>query len=63
MDTFLFSSIGLRYSLSIQVEVPLMRQGNKQRIATLINEETLLLAKYLRGECKNWIPRVVLART
>jgi len=25
----------------------------------LINEEVLLLAKYLRNECGKWIPRIV----
>jgi hypothetical protein len=32
------------------VEVPLIRHGRRQRLETLINEEALLLAKYLRGE-------------
>jgi len=40
------------------VEIPLIRHGKRQRIETLINEETLLLAKYLRNETKTWIPRV-----
>ena len=39
------------------VEVPRMRIGNRQTIATLISEEALLFAKYLRGERKTWIPR------
>jgi hypothetical protein len=30
----------------------------KQEIETLINEEALLLAKYLRGENETWFPRV-----
>ena len=29
-----------------------------QRIETLINEETLLLTKYIREENKNWVPRI-----
>ena len=33
-----------------RVEVPLIRFGKRQRIETLINEEVLLFAKYLRGE-------------
>lgn len=41
-----------------RVEIPLIRHGKKQRIETLINEETLLLAKYLRDERKTWIPRI-----
>jgi hypothetical protein len=31
---------------------------NMWSVETLINEETLLLAKYLRGENDTWIPRV-----
>ncbi len=41
-----------------KVEVPLIRHGKKQRFETLINEEALLLAKYLRNEKKGWIPRI-----
>jgi len=32
--------------------------GKRQRIETLINEEALLLAKFLRNERKTWIPRI-----
>ncbi len=41
-----------------KIEVPLIRYGKRQRIETLINEEALLLAKYIRNESKEWIPRV-----
>ncbi len=41
------------------VEIPRMKVGAKQTIETLINEEALLLAKYLRHERKDWIPRLV----
>lgn len=41
-----------------KVEIPLIRYGKRQRIETLINEEALLLAKYLRGERKALTPRV-----
>ena len=41
-----------------KVEIPLIIYGKRQRIETLINEETSLLAKYLRDEKKTWIPRV-----
>ena len=44
----------------LRVELPLIRQGKRQRIETLINEEALLLAKYLRDEKKLWIPRTVI---
>ena len=37
------------YLLSM-VDIPLIRQGKKQKIETLINEEALHLAKYLRDE-------------
>ena len=42
-----------------KIELPLIRYGKRQRIETLINEEALLLAKYLRNERKTWIPRMV----
>jgi hypothetical protein len=35
-----------------------MKVGKRQSVETLINEEALLLAKYLRGERKTWIPRI-----
>ena len=34
--------------------------GKKQTIETLINEEVLLLAKFLRNEHKNWKPRIAM---
>jgi hypothetical protein len=40
------------------VEVKRLRNGEHQTIETLINEEALLFAKYLRGESKSWIPRI-----
>jgi CRISPR-associated protein Cas1 len=42
------------------VEIPRIMHGNRQSIDTLISEETLLLAKYLRNERKEWIPRIAL---
>lgn len=36
------------------VEIPFIRHGTKQRIETLINEEALLLAKYLHNEKNDW---------
>lgn len=44
-----------------KVEVPRIRMGKSQEIETLINEEALLFAQYLRDERKSWQPRV--ART
>jgi len=40
-----------------KIEVPLIRYGKRQRVETLINEELLLLVKYVRGENTNWAPR------
>jgi len=41
-----------------KVEIPRIRMGKKQEIETLINEEALLLAKYLRNERETWKPRL-----
>ena len=41
------------------VNVPRIMHGNRQSIDTLINEEALLFAKYLRHEIKEWQPRIV----
>ena len=40
------------------VEVPRVKIGRRQTIETLISEEALLLAKFLRGGTKSWIPRI-----
>jgi len=37
----------------------LKKHGKKQTLDTLINEEALLLAKYLRNEIKTWNPRML----
>jgi len=42
------------------VEIPRIMRGEKQELETLINEEALLFAKYLRDERDNWIPRIVI---
>ena len=41
-----------------KVEIPRIRYGTSQEIETLMNEEALLLAKYLRSESQSWIPRI-----
>ena len=41
-----------------RVEIPRIRVGEGQTIETLINEESLLLAKSLRNEHEDWIPRI-----
>ena len=40
------------------VEIPRIRTGKRQEFETLISEEALLLAKYLRHEKPSWIPRL-----
>ena len=52
-------SVARAHYFDTKIEVPLIRYGKRQRIETLINEETLLLAKYLRKENDEWIPRIV----
>ena len=46
----------------LKVKIPLMRHGKSQRIETLINEEALLLAKYLRDEKKTYRSKHRLGR-
>ena len=41
-----------------KIELPRLRSGKRQRIETLINEESLLLAKYIRKEIGEWTPRI-----
>lgn len=40
------------------VEVPRMNRGIRQTLDSLISEEALLFAKYLRNERKDWAPRL-----
>jgi len=49
---------GLNQYFERMVEVPRIKVGKRQTIQTLINEEALLFAKYLRDELKDWTPRV-----
>lgn len=42
-----------------KVEIARIRHGSKQQIETLIDEEALLFAKYLRNEIPSWNPRIV----
>ena len=41
-----------------KIELPRIRSGKRQRIETMINEEALLLAKYIRTEINEWNPRI-----
>ena len=43
-----------------KIELPRIRSGKRQRIETLINEEALLLAKFIRKDLEEWIPRITL---
>jgi hypothetical protein len=49
---------GLNNLFEKTVEIPRIKHGNKQTVDTLINEEALLFAKYLRNERKDWNPRI-----
>jgi CRISPR-associated protein Cas1 len=40
------------------VQIPRIKVGKRQTIETLVNEEALVFAKYLRQEKKEWTPRV-----
>jgi CRISPR-associated protein Cas1 len=42
-----------------QVDIPGIKRGRKQEIETLISEEALLLAQYLRDESQTWNPRTI----
>jgi CRISPR-associated protein Cas1 len=50
---------GLNQLFESEVEIPRIRHGKKQTLETLINEEALLFAKYLRNERKEWKPRLL----
>ena len=50
--------IALDKLFNLFVEIPRIRHGTRQEFETLINEEALLLAKYLRCEKESWIPRL-----
>lgn len=44
------------------VDIPRIKVGKRQTVETLIGEEALLLARFLRHERKEWIPRVSVSR-
>ena len=48
----------VRKTFEATVEIPRIKVGKKQSIETLINEEALLLAKFLRQEIDKWTPRI-----
>jgi hypothetical protein len=41
-----------------KVDVSRVRMGKRQEIETLINEEALLFAMFLRSERQTWKPRI-----
>ncbi len=41
-----------------EVRMRRIKKGEKQEIETLINEEAMLLGKYLRNERESWVPRI-----
>ncbi len=43
-----------------EVDVPRVRIGRRQSVETLISEEALLFARFLRGEHKVWVPRIAI---
>jgi len=45
--------------LETMVDIPRIKHGKRQSIKTLINEESLLLGKFLRDEIKEWEPRMI----
>jgi len=49
---------GLNSLFRRKVEIPRTKHGKRQTVGTLINEEALLLAKFLRNERKEWNPRI-----
>ena len=49
---------GLNCLFNRYIEIPRIRHGKRQTLDTLISEEALLLAKYLRNEKKEWNPRI-----
>jgi hypothetical protein len=50
---------GLNEYFKMKVQIPRIRMGKSQEIETLINEEALLFAMYLRNEKQAWIPRIL----
>jgi CRISPR/Cas system-associated endonuclease Cas1 len=49
---------GLNKYFETMIEIPRIKVGKRQTFETLISEEALLLAKFLRNERKEWNPRI-----
>ena len=52
----------LEVYLDSMVEIPRIKHGKRQTLDTLISEEALLFANYLRNGQENWAPRIPVAR-
>jgi len=50
----------LNVLFEFEVEIPRIMHGKRQTLETLINEEALLFAKYLRREREVWFPRLIV---
>ena len=53
---------GLNCLFDRMVEIERIKVGKRQTIDTLISEEALLFAKYLRNEKKEWKPRLAILK-
>jgi len=49
---------GLNALFKRKVEIPRIKHGKRQTLDTLINEEALLFAEYLRSGTATWRPRM-----
>ncbi len=49
---------GLNRYFERKVTIPRIKTGSRQELETLINEEALLFASYLRDERPSWTPRI-----
>jgi CRISPR-associated protein Cas1 len=62
-DELASSLINKLQSYFIQkVKIPRIMRGESQEVETLINEEALLLAKFLKGETGTWVPRMAIPK-
>jgi hypothetical protein len=50
------TQLGQPFNFTVEYQVARARNGEHQTIETLINEEALLFAGFLRDERKTWIP-------
>lgn len=50
---------GLNGVFNREVKIPRIQHGKRQTLDTLISEEALLLAKFLRNERNKWYPRML----